>query len=210
MRGREHVWFCCGSAGMSQFNEAFIVRAEGADPAQRKARESELVRTTFVPVPDAAAAARVAGELLAGGLDLIELYGGLGPMDAAAVIEAADGIVPVGLVSVEEEQAVVQRAAIFMAIDADPAADRYVFEHDGGRMTLVAVPEPAAVPATAVRLVDEGAERIEICGGLGPLPAAAATEAINARVPVSAVMFGFESLPAIAAYRTRFEHALAD
>jgi Family of unknown function (DUF6506) len=96
-----------------------------------------------------------------------------------------------------------------MAIGADPTVDRYVFEQPHGRVTLVAVPEPAAVPATAVQLADGGAERIEICGGLGPVPAAAATEALGERVPVGAVMFGFESLPAVADYRARFERALA-
>lgn len=75
-------------------------------------------------------------------------------------------------------------------------------------MTIAGVTGPDAVPATAVELVDQGVERIEICGGLGALPAAAAIAALDGRAPVAAVAFGFESLPGAAAYRARFERTL--
>lgn len=51
-----------------------------------------------------------------------------------------------------------------------------------------------------------GAERVELCGGMGPIPAAAVARAVN--VPVTTVLFGFESLPFAAAYRARFEASL--
>jgi hypothetical protein len=194
---------------MTQFKEAFILLAEGADPADRTHRENELTRTALVPVPDADTAAAVAAELADDGLDLIELYGGFGPKAAAAVFAAAGGQAPVGVVGVEEDAPVRERAVIFAAPGADPATDRYVFEHAGGRITLVAVPAAEAVPAAAEQLVRKGVERLEICGGLGVAPTAAAIDAVGDRARVGAVMFGFESLPGVASYRARFEEAVA-
>jgi hypothetical protein len=194
---------------MTQFREAFIFLAEGTDPADRAYRETALTRTALVPVPDAETAAAVAAELRDEGLDLVELYGGFGPKAAAAVLAATGGEVPVGVVGVEEDTPVRKRAVIFQAPDAHPAKDRYVFEHAGGRITIVAVPAAEAVPAAAEQLVREGIERLEICGGLGAVPAAAAIEAVGDRARVGAVMFGFESLPGVASYRARFEAAVA-
>nr|SBO92280.1 hypothetical protein BN4615_P1794 [Nonomuraea gerenzanensis] len=79
-------------------SEAFLIVHEGADPeADRVVRKrDEGGRTTFVAVPDEAAAAEVAGRM-AGELQLIELYGGPGPDAAAPVIAAVDGSVPVGV-----------------------------------------------------------------------------------------------------------------
>jgi Family of unknown function (DUF6506) len=194
---------------MTQFREALIFLAQGRGPADRSHRETALTRTAFVPVPDAETAAAVAAELRDDGLDLVELYGGFGPKAAAAVLAATGGQVPVGVVGVEEDTPVHERAAIWGGLDADPAKDRYVFEHDAGRITIVVVPAPQAVPALAEQLVRDGAERLEICGGLGTAAAAAAIEAVGDRAPVGAVAFGFESLPGAASYRARFEEAMA-
>jgi hypothetical protein len=194
---------------MTQFNEAMIFLAEGPDPPDRTYRRTALTHTAFVPVPDAEAAAAVASELLEDGLDLVELYGGLGPKAAAAVLAATGGQVPVGVVGVEEETPISNRAAIWGGLDADPAKDRYLFEHVDGRITIVVVPAPEAVPAVAEQLVAEGVERLEICGGLGTATAAAAIEAVGDRARVAAVGFGFESLPGAASYRARFEEAMA-
>lgn len=49
----------------------------------------------------------------------------------------------------------------------DPTKDRYVHEGPAVRMTIVSVTGLEMVPATAVALVDDGVERIDICGGLG-------------------------------------------
>jgi hypothetical protein len=192
---------------VSLFHEAFIFQADGSELAEWGVRENDLVRTDFVPVPDADAAARAAAELVTGGLDLLELYG-FGPVAAAKALDVTRGEVPVGLVGVEDRQVVRSRAVISPSPGADPAVDRYVHEGRGGRMTVVSVPGPQAVPATAVELVEEGVERIDMCGGLGPVPAAAAIEAVGERVCIGAVMFGFESLPGVAAYRARFEQAM--
>jgi hypothetical protein len=48
---------------MTQFKEALIFLAEGADPADRTYRETALTRTAVVPVPDAETVAAVAAEL---------------------------------------------------------------------------------------------------------------------------------------------------
>jgi 6-phosphofructokinase len=194
---------------MTQFKEAVIVLADGADPADRTQRETALTRTAFVPVPDAETAAAVAAELADDGLDLVELYGGFGPRAAAAVLAATGGGVPVGVVGVEEETEARERGVIYGGLDADPEKDRYVFEHAGGRITIVLVPAPDAVPAAAEQLVQEGVQRLETCGGLGTASAAAAMEAVGDRASVGAVAFGFESLPGAASYRARFEEALA-
>jgi Family of unknown function (DUF6506) len=194
---------------VTQFQEAFIFLADGTDPADRTYRQTALSRTALVPVPDAETAAAVAAELHHDGLDLVELYGGFGPTAAAAVLTATGGQVPVGVVGVEEDTPVRNRAVIFLAPGADPAKDRHVFEHAGGRLTIAAVPSAEAVPAAAEQLVREGVERLEICGGLGAGPTAAAIEAVGDRAGVGAVMFGFESLPGVASYRARFEEAVA-
>jgi hypothetical protein len=194
---------------VTRFNEAFIILAGGADQSEPTYREGELSRTALVPVPDAERAAAVAAELSRDGLDLIELYGGFGPTAAAAVFDATGGQVPVGVVGVEEAAPVRERAVIFEAPNADPRTDRYVFEHAGGRITIVAAPSAESVPAVAEQLVREGVERVDLCGGLGALPAAATIAAVGDRAKVGAVMFGFESLPGAASYRARFEAAAA-
>lgn len=77
---------------------AFIFLEDGADPAaDRVVTEPGSARTLFVPVPDESAAARVAADLVDyDGVELIELYRGIGPVATAKVIEAVHGRVPVG------------------------------------------------------------------------------------------------------------------
>jgi hypothetical protein len=92
---------------------------------------------------------------------------------------------------------------IYEKAGADPTKDRIVTERAGSRTTLVAT-DPSTVVATAVRAVDEGADRIELCGSLGPVPHAEVLEAVGDRVPVGAAMFGFESLAGVADYQARY------
>ncbi len=161
------------------------------DPAARVTHEDDLSSTVIVPVPSAAAAVSVVAGF--GEVDLIELYGGLGIDAAAAVVEAAPGV-PVGFAGDVAPAAV---AVLF----EDPAPGRWTF----GRSVVVTVPSPADAPAVAAALAPEVA-RIELCGGMGPVAAAAVRSAVD--VPVTTVLFGVESLPAAAAYRERFEAAL--
>lgn len=196
---------------MSEFKGAFLFHAPGgAGLRERVVHEDGLARTSLVPVDGPAAAAAAASELREReGLDLVELYGGLGPVAAAAVWDATGGAVPVGTVGVEDEDLGRERVAIFEQPGADPQRDRWTFEHGGRRLTFVAAPEADAVPAVAAELVAAGATRVELCGGLGALPAAATIAAVGDRAEVVAVAFGFESLPGAAGYRARFEAALA-
>ena len=79
---------------------AYIYGQPGADPvADRFVIEREGQRTSLVPVPDESAAASVALGLIDEGAELIELCGGFGLAEAARVVEAVDGRVPVGHVN---------------------------------------------------------------------------------------------------------------
>jgi hypothetical protein len=177
------------------FRNLFLVLV--SEGAARVVHEDDLSSTVIAPVTsvdEAVAAVAAAGEL-----DLVELYGGLGIDAAAAVLAAAPGV-PVGFAG--DVGPTPSAAVLFEDPAADPRKHRWHF----GSATVVAVPSVADAPATAARLVAEGATRVELCGGMGPVPAAAVRAVVD--VPVTTVLFGFESLPAAAAYRDRFESAL--
>jgi Family of unknown function (DUF6506) len=79
---------------------AFIDGQPGADPvADRFVIEREGQRTTLVPVPDEKQATGIAVELVDEGVELIELCGGFTAVEAAKVVEAVAGRVPVGHVA---------------------------------------------------------------------------------------------------------------
>jgi Family of unknown function (DUF6506) len=79
---------------------AFIYVRPAVQPdVDRVVIERNGVRTTLVGVPDQSAAIQAAADLVAGGVQVIELCGILGPVWAARVIEATGGRVPVGAVS---------------------------------------------------------------------------------------------------------------
>jgi hypothetical protein len=79
---------------------AFLYLEAGADPkADRVLTEPGTARTLFVPVPDESAAAGVASSLVHDdGVQLVELYRGIGPKTTAEVIDAVGDQVPVGSV----------------------------------------------------------------------------------------------------------------
>lgn len=78
-------------------------------------------------------------------------------------------------------------AFIFELPEMDSTVDRMVVERDDVRTVIVGVPEPAAVVAVAVALVEEGAQFIELCGGFDPIWPGRVMEATGGRVPVGAV-----------------------
>ena len=79
---------------------AYIDGQPGVDPvADRFVIERGGQRTALVPVPDESAVASVALGLIHEGVELIELCGGFGLAEAARVVEAVDGRVPVGHVN---------------------------------------------------------------------------------------------------------------
>jgi len=86
--------------GETVMSWAYIYGQPGADPvADRFVIERDGQRTSLVPVPDESAAASVALELIDEGAELIELCGGFGLAEAARVVEAVGGRVPVGHVN---------------------------------------------------------------------------------------------------------------
>jgi hypothetical protein len=95
------------------------------------------------------------------------------------------------------------RVIIYEKAGADPATDRIVTERAGSRTTLLAS-DPSKIVAAAVQAVDSGADQVELCGGLGPVWHAKVLDAVGDRVPVGAVMYGFESLTSVADYKARY------
>ena len=90
-------------------------------------------------------------------------------------------------------------AFIYTADGSDPAGSVTTLDDGGCRTVLVGVPDVAAGVALAARLVDDGAQLLELCGGFGPAGAAAVLEAIGHRIPVGAVGYGPESVAGVAA-----------
>jgi hypothetical protein len=95
---------------------------------------------------------------------------------------------------------VISWAYIFEAPETDPGSDRMVIERGGLRSIVVAVPEPSAAVKTAVELVDDGVQFIELCGGFEPIWVGKVIEATGGRVPVGTVGYaGSESINKMAA-----------
>jgi hypothetical protein len=91
----------------------FIVTGSGLDPAQhRVVLESPTFRMLAVGVSRAEQGLDVARDMVADGIQLIELCGGFGPLWTAKVLEAIDGAVPVGSVAYGPE-AIDQMHALF-------------------------------------------------------------------------------------------------
>jgi hypothetical protein len=68
------------------------------DDASEKARTDTVGTLLCVGIPDVADAPDVARQLLADGVELIELCGGFGGAGLASVVSAVNGRVPVGAV----------------------------------------------------------------------------------------------------------------
>ncbi|SDT07808.1 hypothetical protein SAMN04489751_3696 [Brevibacterium sandarakinum] len=58
--------------------------------------------------------------------------------------------------------------------------------------------------STAAESVDQGFERIELCGGVGALEANAVRAAVGGRARLGLVRYGFESLERIAGFKQAF------
>lgn len=185
--------------------EAIIYAEPGTDPAVDRIVSSAGDHTTiFVAVPDHAVPDEVARGLVDGGVQAIEVCGGMGPLPAAKVIEAVGDRVPVGLVnfgvesvtSAAEFKARAERgdalvgAFIYLQDGADPQRDRVVSEPGSMRTLFVPVPDESSAPVVAAELVDsDGVELIELYRGIGPVTTAKVIEAVGARVPVGSVLY---------------------
>lgn len=76
----------------------------------------------------------------------------------------------------------------------DPEKDVSVMETPSFRMMTIGVPTADHGPAAAKRLVSEGVQLIELCGGFGPVWTARVIEAIDDAVPVGSVAYGPEAV----------------
>ena len=76
----------------------------------------------------------------------------------------------------------------------DPAKHRMVMQSDRFEMIAVGIDDPAAGPAVARALVDEGIELLELCGGFGPVWTARVIEAIGGKIAVGSVGYGPEAI----------------
>lgn len=91
----------------------FIVTGAGLDPAVHRQRlASPQFEMITVGVASAGQAPAVARELVDGGVQLLELCGGFGPVGTARVIEAIGDRIPVGAVGYGPE-AIDRLQAIF-------------------------------------------------------------------------------------------------
>jgi hypothetical protein len=97
-------------------------------------------------------------------------------------------------------------AIIYEAAEADPATDRITTRHGDHITTVVATGDagPKSLAGLATELVDQGADVIELCGGMGPVPQAAVLAEVGDRATIGTVMYGFESLTPGAAYKAGF------
>ncbi|MFE6610517.1 DUF6506 family protein [Amycolatopsis sp. NPDC057786] len=82
---------------------------------------------------------------------------------------------------------------VYLADGCDPARD--VSRVDSGRCltVLIGVGRVDQVVAAVRRLVDEGAQLIELCGAFGPVWTARVIDAVGSEVPVGSVMYGAEA-----------------
>jgi hypothetical protein len=83
---------------------------------------------------------------------------------------------------------------IYTADGADPERDWNVVESGVCTTILVGVDRPERGVEVAERLVSDGVQLIELCGGFGPVHAARIIEAVGRAVPVGSVGYGPEAV----------------
>ncbi|MCX4808782.1 DUF6506 family protein [Streptomyces sp. NBC_01214] len=83
---------------------------------------------------------------------------------------------------------------IYTADGSAAGGDFSVVDTGTCRSVFVGVAKPEECIEAARRLVGEGVQLIELCGGFGPVWAGRVIEAINGAVPVGAVGYGPEAV----------------
>ncbi|MEU7256473.1 DUF6506 family protein [Streptomyces rimosus] len=83
---------------------------------------------------------------------------------------------------------------IYTAPGSTAGGDVSVVDTGECRSVLVGVPKPEEGIEVARRLVSEGVQLIELCGGFGPVWTGRIIEAIGGAVPVGAVGYGPEAV----------------
>ena len=85
-----------------------------------------------------------------------------------------------------------------MAPKTDPEVDRMIIEKGGMRSIITAVPDPSLVVGLSTKLVNDGVQFIELCGGFDPIWAGKVIKATEGKVPVGTVGFaGGQSINAM-------------
>ncbi|NBE52754.1 DUF6506 family protein [Streptomyces boluensis] len=83
---------------------------------------------------------------------------------------------------------------IYTAAGSVAGGDVNVVETSACRTVFVGVEKPEEGIEAARRLVDQGVQLIELCGGFGPVWAGRVIEAIDGGVPVGVVGYGPEAV----------------
>ncbi|MFF7296460.1 DUF6506 family protein [Streptomyces sp. NPDC008265] len=83
---------------------------------------------------------------------------------------------------------------IYTADGSAAGGDVSVVDTGACRSVFVGVEKPEESIEAAHRLVGEGVQLIELCGGFGPVWAGRVIDAINGAVPVGAVGYGPEAV----------------
>jgi hypothetical protein len=93
---------------------AFFFDAPDVNPAvDRLVIDQGGMQSTIIAVPDPETAVQLSTELVADGVQFIELCGACTPVVAAKIIEATGGRIPVGIVGYSGGQSVQALARIF-------------------------------------------------------------------------------------------------
>lgn len=72
-----------------------------------------------------------------------------------------------------------------------------IIEREDFRTVLVGVSSTEDGPKAAIKLVEDGAQVLDLCGAFGPVAAAKVIEAIDGKIPVGHSNYGFESIGAV-------------
>ena len=85
-------------------------------------------------------------------------------------------------------------AFIVILPEADSRIDMVTIESPAVCQMMVGVKDFTDAVNTSRRLVEEGVELIELCGGFGPVSVTKIIAAVGDKVPVGSVTFGVESI----------------
>ncbi len=80
-------------------------------------------------------------------------------------------------------------AFIFLAPDVDASKDRSIIKTKAVELYVVGVKNYAEAVDISKKLLEEGIEAIELCGGFGNIGVSKITEAVNNKIPVGVVRF---------------------
>lgn len=184
--------------------KAIVYEVPGADPRRDLIRRKDL---TIVAISEPGELLAVTADLVAEGVALIELCGGVSPRWRPVVSAAAGPGVRVSSVSFGIEsllpaarfnQAYLEghppaQAFLFLEAGADPSADRFTRTIALQHTIFVPLPDEADAPAVARELAARGIGLIELYGGFTSAGAGAVIDAVDARAPVGVGGFTLEA-----------------